>query len=214
VPRPMVLALKGRASGCREGVRRAAIPLLLALVLGAVPGAAAGASQVVIEDTASSFEPRSTTLSVGGSVRWSNDDDEAHTTTATGALALWNIPLPVGGEATRAFAQAGTFPYFCIPHPSMVGSVRVGMKASGPSARRGQRVVLRMASAGAASGFRYRVQRRAPGGAWQTWKTTTSRTTSWVPKSKGVWRFRARTERVSNGAASGWSPPLSISVGS
>jgi plastocyanin len=193
--------------------RRGITAVLLALALVSAPVAAAGSAVVVIKDTSTSFQPGTSTAALGTAVRWRNDDDEYHTATAAlGGPVSWSIPLPAGSERSRTFLQAGTYPYFCAPHPEMKGAVRVRMKASARSIGLGGKVTLRMAMQGAPSGYRYRVQRRAPGGSWTTLRTTTSRTTTWVASTRGTWSFRARTERVSTGKVSGWSPVLSISV--
>ena len=70
------------------------------------------------------FVPDPITISVGDAITWTNEDLVGHTVTAkddsfkTGLISL-------DDSATVTFATAGTFPYFCSPHPLMVGTVVV-----------------------------------------------------------------------------------------
>lgn len=70
------------------------------------------------------FRPASVTIDVGQAVVFLNDDTRDHTATArdgsfdTGTLAP-------GARATRTFRTPGTFAYFCVIHPDMVGTVSV-----------------------------------------------------------------------------------------
>jgi plastocyanin len=70
------------------------------------------------------FSPATVTISAGGSVTFRNDDDRAHTVTATdGAFNSGSISQ--GGSWKRTFKQAGTFSYLCAIHPEMNGKVVV-----------------------------------------------------------------------------------------
>jgi plastocyanin len=71
----------------------------------------------------SSFTPSNITVSVGGTVTWTNHDITAHTTTSTGGA--WNGALNPGGTFSRAFPTAGTFDYRCTIHPTMSGTITV-----------------------------------------------------------------------------------------
>ncbi|HEX8645813.1 MAG TPA: PKD domain-containing protein [Thermoleophilaceae bacterium] len=91
---------------------------------------AAASQSVSIRDF--SFAPRSVTVSVGETVTWRNTGDEAHTATARdGSFDTGNLPSGQSGSAT--FQKAGTFSYFCKPHPFMTGTVRVTGAGSGGS---------------------------------------------------------------------------------
>jgi hypothetical protein len=170
---------------------------------------------VTIHSQAGGFQPAAMSIDLGEVVRWDNQDDIAHTTSGRRTLALWNRRLSAGDSASVTFRQAGTFPYLCKIHPDMTGKVRVPMTANDGSVDRGEKVVLRVATTGAPSGFRYEIGRRRVGGPWKRWRTITAKTTSWTPKSKaaGDWEFRARTVRISNGSKSSWSPVLDLHVG-
>jgi plastocyanin len=193
--------------------RRGALLAVVATL--AVGGVAAGGSiaTVTINDTASGFQPAAVTLRVGEVVRWENDDSVAHRTRGKRAGGTWNFLLAPGGSRQRSFHHVGRFPYLCTIHPSMKGVVRVPISMDS-STFVGQPTILRVASVSAPSGFRYRIQRKRPGGTWKLWRVTTAKTTSWTPKAGAVgeWRFRARTQRISTGAVSGWSPVRRIVV--
>ena len=89
----------------------------------------AAASQTVsIKDF--SFAPKSVTVSVGDSVSWTNTGDEVHTATARdGSFDTGNIAS--GGSGSATFRKAGTFSYFCEPHPFMTASVTVSGSGGG-----------------------------------------------------------------------------------
>jgi len=84
--------------------------------------APAGATQVDIRGFA--FAPATVTVSVGGTVDWTNGDPASHTVTfndgsqSSGTLAK-------GQAFKRTFDTAGTFTYHCLIHPSMTGTVEV-----------------------------------------------------------------------------------------
>jgi hypothetical protein len=113
----------------------------------------------------------------------------------------------------RAFNQAGTFPYHCRFHSGMTGRVRVPLKASDQQVSPGHQTTIFAATAAAPTGFRYVIQRRAPGAAFTPWKSITTRSTTFRSNVAGDWRFRARLRRVADGAHSDWSPVLIVHVG-
>ena len=79
-----------------------------------------------------SFSPSTVTIAAGGSVTFSNDDDRAHTVTATDG-AFNSGTISEGGSWKRTFKGAGTFSYLCAIHPEMTGKVVVkGSSTSSP----------------------------------------------------------------------------------
>jgi len=83
------------------------------------------------EDTDECFIPSTITVDVGATVTWSNDDTAAHTVTsgsaADGPDGNFDSSLFMAGTTFEAtFDTAGTYPYFCMVHPWMVGTVIVG----------------------------------------------------------------------------------------
>jgi plastocyanin len=80
------------------------------------------ANEVWIQNMA--FSPAMITVPVNTTIRWRNKDGAAHTVTGTqGAFDSGNIGA--GGEYSRQFTSAGTYPYKCSFHASMTGTVVV-----------------------------------------------------------------------------------------
>ncbi len=84
------------------------------------------------------YIPADVTVNVGGEVTWSNDDSAAHTVTS-GALSdsdygsMFDSGLFLSGATfSVTFDEQGEFPYFCVVHPWMEGSVIVDMDAPRP----------------------------------------------------------------------------------
>ena len=76
------------------------------------------------------FLPSTVTIGVGGMVTFANNDSAAHTSTsgtpADGPNGIWDSSLVMMGAAyTTPALDAGEYPYFCMVHPWMVGSVIV-----------------------------------------------------------------------------------------
>ncbi len=71
------------------------------------------------------FDPAGTTVSVGDTVTWTNNEDSVgHTTTSDDGF--WKSDLLKPGDGfERTFDEAGTFTYFCSIHPSMKASITV-----------------------------------------------------------------------------------------
>src|SRR5918998_1377181 len=97
-------------------------------------GAAGGPTSVSIVPGSSSlttdaYQPNPVQVSTGATVTWTNDDAQPHTATS-GENATPNGTFDSGIMAPAAtfehtFATAGEYPYFCILHPNMVGTVSV-----------------------------------------------------------------------------------------
>jgi amicyanin len=76
------------------------------------------------------FRADTVRVSVGATVRWTNRDQVAHTSTAENGE--WKSPLLGPAESfRREFEEAGTYPYYCTPHPFMRGVVIVESPGSG-----------------------------------------------------------------------------------
>ena len=80
------------------------------------------------------FKPNRIQLPAGDTLTWRNDDLEAHTVTSGSDGVPDNkfnsspnfIPLITPGATfSHTFIQAGEYPYFCLLHPNMVGTVTV-----------------------------------------------------------------------------------------
>ena len=90
----------------------------------------AGTSVPGCEETNECYIPASVTVNVGDTVEWINSDTAAHTVTsgspADGPTGVFDSSLVLGG-ATYAFTfdEAGSYEYFCMVHPWMIGDVQV-----------------------------------------------------------------------------------------
>ncbi len=92
---------------------------------------APGASVPGCEDTNECFLPYEVSINVGDTVTWVNDDTAAHTATGGNAVdgpsGVFDSSLVIAGTSfSFTFEEAGTYEYFCMVHPWMVGFVIVG----------------------------------------------------------------------------------------
>jgi plastocyanin len=84
------------------------------------------------------FIPATITINPGESVTFANNDSAAHTSTsgtpADGPNGIWDSSLVMMGSAyTTPALSEGTYPYFCMVHPWMEGTVIVGEGSATPS---------------------------------------------------------------------------------
>src|SRR5918997_1527138 len=101
---------------------------------GTTGGEGGGATSVSIVPGSSSlttdaYQPNPVQVSVGTTVTWTNDDAQPHTATS-GQNATPDGTFDSGimapqGTFEHTFTEAGEFPYFCLLHPNMVGTVSV-----------------------------------------------------------------------------------------
>ncbi len=83
------------------------------------------------EETNECYTPADITINAGDTVTWINVDSAVHTVTAgTPADAKLEVfhsdlMMPSSDSWSFDFEDAGTYDYFCIVHPWMVGSVTV-----------------------------------------------------------------------------------------
>jgi plastocyanin len=106
----------------------AAAAALTAMFL--VGGAVAVAATRAVAISGFAFSPSSLTINVGDRVTWTNSDAVAHTATATGG-AFDTGDIGQGQSASVRFTTAGTYAYYCTPHPSMTGTIRVRAASGG-----------------------------------------------------------------------------------
>jgi plastocyanin len=122
-----------RATDCNRRASR--LKLLVAMLISAVapvfgivfvepPAVADNGAQVAIANYA--FSPDSTTVHVGDTVVWTNQDEAPHDATTTGGPASFASPTLEQGESwSYTFTTAGTYLYYCSLHPDMRGRVVV-----------------------------------------------------------------------------------------
>jgi len=90
----------------------------------------AGAASPGCETTNECFVPAEVTVDAGGEVTWSNDDTAGHTVTSgtldNGPDGIFDSSLFMAGKTfSQKFEETGEFPYFCVVHPWMTGTVIV-----------------------------------------------------------------------------------------
>jgi plastocyanin len=82
------------------------------------------------DETSECFIPYEVSISVGGEVIWNNVDATAHTVTSgnpsDGSDGVFDSSLFVSGATfSHTFDDAGTYEYFCMVHPWMIGIIQV-----------------------------------------------------------------------------------------
>ncbi len=97
------------------------MPSISAPPAGATSAPVAG-DQVSIDNFA--FAPATLTIRAGGTVTWTNRDEEPHTV-AAGDGSFHSPGMGTGSTYSRTFATPGTFDYVCSIHPMMHGTVVV-----------------------------------------------------------------------------------------
>ena len=102
---------------------------------GKTAGSGSAASEVSVDMAKDSANPKSecgdkcyipntVTVKVGGKVTWKNVDSAAHTATATDGSFDTSL-VNAGASSSNTFNTAGSYPYMCVLHPWMKGTVNV-----------------------------------------------------------------------------------------
>lgn len=87
-----------------------------------------GASSAEIDIVDFAYDGGNLEVEVGTEVRWTNRSPNglAHTVTVTSTEGLFDSGLMGPGETfTHTFAEPGEYPYVCLTHPSMTGTITV-----------------------------------------------------------------------------------------
>ena len=70
------------------------------------------------------FQPTTITVPAGTTVTWTNHDPVAHT--VTDVNQAWDSGLfEESATFSMTFDTPGTYTYYCIPHPIMIGTIEV-----------------------------------------------------------------------------------------
>jgi plastocyanin len=92
-----------------------------------IPLSAIGLNKTIVTIRSFTFFPDTVRIRPGDEVIWVNcetQNQDYHTSTST--TGVWNSGAINRGEFyARTFSAAGTFNYFCEPHPFMTGAVIV-----------------------------------------------------------------------------------------
>ena len=86
------------------------------------PAVPVSGDQVKIDNFA--FVPATLSVHAGGTVTWTNHDEEPHTVAASDGT-FHSPGMGTGATFSHTFAAAGTFDYVCSIHPMMHGTVVV-----------------------------------------------------------------------------------------
>ncbi|MCC7372366.1 MAG: hypothetical protein IT306_28390 [Chloroflexi bacterium] len=114
----MVQAQAGWVRGAIAGVAAAAL-----LLAGGWSGVRAQ-SAVDLPIQGFVFAPTTMTVPVGTTITWTNHDPVDHT--VTDVNQLWDSGLfGADGAYSKTFDAPGTYTYYCIPHPMMIGTIEV-----------------------------------------------------------------------------------------
>jgi plastocyanin len=90
----------------------------------AAPSPTPTQTQTTVQLRDDAFSPASVTIHTGDTVKFVNDDDDAHTVTATDG-SFDSKGLDSHQSWSHTFTKAGTYNYFCQLHPFMKGTVIV-----------------------------------------------------------------------------------------
>jgi plastocyanin len=126
-------------SGRRNRSSAAGLGLLLAACLLALqagcgddgPTNPPGGDTIDVEVVDFSFQPVMVNARVGDTIRWTQRSEIPHTATsgepgAPDQGVLFDLGLEETGDVEEfEVTEAGTIPYFCLPHPFMTGSIVV-----------------------------------------------------------------------------------------
>ena len=80
--------------------------------------------RIVANAASNSFSPNPVEVKVGETVTWINDDSGRHTVTSKDGVFDSGM-MGKGQSFSFTFDKVGEYPYFCEPHPNMVGTVVV-----------------------------------------------------------------------------------------
>lgn len=80
---------------------------------------------IVANNGSSSFSPNPDTVTVGQKVVWHNALSASHSSTANGGAWDTGLLAPNTTSAAVTMATAGSFPYHCSLHTTMVGTLVV-----------------------------------------------------------------------------------------
>jgi len=117
-PSPLPTAVPAAAAGSTM----TAMPSSAATPSTGPAGGPVQADAVVIHNFA--FGPQAVMVKAGTTVRWTNNDTEAHTVTSD--TGVFNSPvLQPGASYSYTFGKPGTYSYHCSIHPFMIGKVIV-----------------------------------------------------------------------------------------
>ena len=102
-------------------------PATSATAATSTPGIPATSEPVPISLKDIAFHPQNVAVHEGQAVRWTNDDDVAHTVTAQSGATFDSGTLKPGIKAfyETTMRNTGTVTYHCTIHPNMTGKIKI-----------------------------------------------------------------------------------------
>jgi len=98
--------------------------LMAGVLAFSIPQAGAQATGPIVHIKDFKFDPATLTIKAGTSVKFINDDDDAHTATSS-TKAFDSGGLDTHDSWSHTFATPGTYNYICAVHPYMKGVITV-----------------------------------------------------------------------------------------
>jgi plastocyanin len=185
---------------------------VLAVLVSAQTAFAADATVSVVDGA---FQPATIRVKLTGSVEWgfAATNRAEHSSTENSGLGIWDSGLHGPGTAFEfVFSVSGTFPYHCILHAEMVGTVQVPPVASPPSGQQTTRFLIRWATV-LPAGDAYNVQVKGPQDAsFRPFRAGTTALAAPFLPDEGVGTYLFRSQLTNGTASSQFSPPRAIQV--
>jgi streptogramin lyase len=183
--------------------------------IGRIQAAVSGVSNILAMD--SGFVPQTRSVPVRGmTVKWSFVGAQTGAVIDTSGMSLFaSGTKPIGSSYSFTFSGAGTYRYSDPVHASHVAAITVPLSATPANGTATTKFKLTWASAPPPAGFVFDVQESGPPGeAFHNLFTGQTGTMATFVANEGIgpYYFRARLRKISNGKASGWSPPAAITV--
>jgi hypothetical protein len=161
------------------------------------------------------FSPTSIKIAQGDTVQWHNTGVRTHTATQDAPLSAFSTGniAPAETSSGKVLNAAGTYPYHCAIHPSMVASIKVPVKVRPATGTVATVFSVIVATQAAPTGFVYDVQRKVGDGPWAAFMTgVTTASVTFQATTPGTYAFRSTLGKVSTGAKSKPSPAKTITV--
>lgn len=114
---------------------RSLLPLLAGLCVIDASHSSSFAATTTITIGDNFFSPNDVTINVNDTVQWvwSMSEANPHSTTSTSVPSLWDSGVQTEPATfSHTFSSAGSFPFMCVVHPFMTGSVNVNMPSNVP----------------------------------------------------------------------------------
>ncbi|MEX0832769.1 MAG: hypothetical protein WD276_02675 [Actinomycetota bacterium] len=189
-------------------MKRLAILIALVLPVALVPAPAHATPVITI--TEYEYTPNPSFQIPFSSIPFSNTGSLEHTATQNRPFRLWNTGvIPAGmSDTTDVFADwAGTLPYRCVIHPSLMrGRIRTPVHTDPGSGTTSDTFDIDLADDPAPNRLKYEAQVRRNDGTWKDFAFTKAATKVFDPAFIGVYDFRSRVVHVRKDVHTGWSP--------